>query len=66
MEWLREHVTAVPVRLIFESALELMSLTQVGWVCCDLSGTFINERAGPGAHVPDTGGCVVIWVESSL
>ena len=30
VEWLRERVAAVPVRLVFESALELMSSTQVG------------------------------------
>ncbi|GAB4822001.1 hypothetical protein N2152v2_009047 [Parachlorella kessleri] len=30
VEWLRERVGQVPVRLVFESALELMSSTQVG------------------------------------
>eukprot|EP00929_Paragymnodinium_shiwhaense_P064418 TRINITY_DN32257_c0_g2_i1.p1 TRINITY_DN32257_c0_g2~~TRINITY_DN32257_c0_g2_i1.p1 ORF type:complete len:1751 (+),score=429.81 TRINITY_DN32257_c0_g2_i1:85-5337(+) len=29
-EWLREHIAAIPVRYVFESALELMSFTQVG------------------------------------
>ncbi|MDJ1182070.1 magnesium chelatase subunit H [Roseofilum casamattae] len=28
--WLRERVTQIPIRLVFESALELMSLTQIG------------------------------------
>ncbi len=28
--WLRERVQAIPIRLVFESALELMSLTQLG------------------------------------
>ena len=28
--WLRERVQHIPIRLIFESALELMSLTQLG------------------------------------
>ena len=28
--WLRERVKHVPIRLVFESALELMSLTQIG------------------------------------
>lgn len=28
--WLRERVTHIPIRLVFESALELMSLTQIG------------------------------------
>ena len=28
--WLRERVQAIPTRLVFESALELMSLTQLG------------------------------------
>lgn len=28
--WLRERVQAIPVRLVFESALELMGLTQLG------------------------------------
>ena len=30
MEWLRERIQAVPVRLVFESALELMGCTQIG------------------------------------
>lgn len=30
VEWLRERIQAVPVRLAFESALELMSTTQIG------------------------------------
>ncbi|MBK1986319.1 magnesium chelatase subunit H [Sphaerospermopsis aphanizomenoides BCCUSP55] len=28
--WLREHIVNIPIRLIFESALELMSLTKIG------------------------------------
>ncbi|WP_353929971.1 magnesium chelatase subunit H [Okeanomitos corallinicola TIOX110] len=28
--WLREHITNIPIRLVFESALELMSLTKIG------------------------------------
>ena len=28
--WLRERVTNIPIRLVFESALELMALTQLG------------------------------------
>lgn len=28
--WLRERVQAIPIRLVFESALELMALTQLG------------------------------------
>ncbi|MBO1351250.1 MAG: magnesium chelatase subunit H [Hormoscilla sp. GUM202] len=28
--WLRERVQQIPIRLVFESALELMSLTQIG------------------------------------
>ncbi|MEY3255714.1 MAG: magnesium chelatase subunit, partial [Cyanobacteriota bacterium] len=31
--WLREHISHIPIRLIFESALELMSLTQIGKFC---------------------------------
>jgi magnesium chelatase subunit H len=30
VEWLRQRVAGVPVRFVFESALELMSCTQVG------------------------------------
>lgn len=30
VEWLRSHVQRVPVRLVFESSLELMESTQVG------------------------------------
>jgi len=40
VEWLKARVEAVPVRLIFESALELMSSTQVG---------DFNMKQGPGA-----------------
>ncbi|TAE59360.1 MAG: magnesium chelatase subunit H [Nostocales cyanobacterium] len=28
--WLREHIANIPIRLVFESALELMSLTKIG------------------------------------
>ncbi|MBD2314133.1 magnesium chelatase subunit H [Desertifilum sp. FACHB-1129] len=30
VEWLRQRVQHIPIRLVFESALELMSLTQIG------------------------------------
>jgi magnesium chelatase subunit H len=30
VEWLREHIKNVPIRLVFESALELMGTTQLG------------------------------------
>ena len=30
VEWLRTHISKVPIRLVFESALELMGTTQVG------------------------------------
>lgn len=30
VEWLRERIQAVPLRLVFESALELMGCTQIG------------------------------------
>jgi magnesium chelatase subunit H len=30
VEWLRQHVGAIPIRLVFESALELMALTCFG------------------------------------
>ena len=30
VEWLRERIGAIPVRLVFESALELMGTTQIG------------------------------------
>jgi hypothetical protein len=29
VEWIRERLTRIPVRLVFESALELMGTTQV-------------------------------------
>lgn len=33
VEWLKERVARVPLRLVFESSLELMEATQVGgWV----------------------------------
>ena len=28
--WLRDRISAIPIRLVFESALELMSLTEIG------------------------------------
>ncbi|OUL33462.1 magnesium chelatase subunit H [Nostoc sp. 106C] len=28
--WLRDHISQIPIRLVFESALELMSLTKLG------------------------------------
>lgn len=30
VEWLRSHIQRVPIRLVFESALELMGTTQIG------------------------------------
>ena len=30
VEWLKERIQKVPVRLVFESALELMGTTQLG------------------------------------
>ncbi len=30
VEWLRERVQQIPIRLVFESALELMGATQLG------------------------------------
>jgi magnesium chelatase subunit H len=30
VEWLRQRVASIPVRLVFESSLELMESTQVG------------------------------------
>jgi magnesium chelatase subunit H len=30
VQWLRDRITHIPIRLIFESALELLSLTQIG------------------------------------
>ncbi|KAK9843478.1 hypothetical protein WJX81_004582 [Elliptochloris bilobata] len=38
VEWLRERIQAVPVRLVFESALELMGCTQIGTFQMDPSG----------------------------
>ena len=40
MEWLRKHIQHIPVRLIFESALELMSCTKVR--------SFTMGGGGPG------------------
>ena len=39
VEWLKSKVGKIPVRLVFESALELMSTTQIGTfqVCVDSS-----------------------------
>jgi magnesium chelatase subunit H len=30
VQWLRDRTSSIPIRLVFESALELMSLTQIG------------------------------------
>jgi Domain of unknown function (DUF3479) len=38
VEWLREKAQAVPIRLVFESALELMGTTQIGTFKMDPSG----------------------------
>ncbi|KAK9800208.1 hypothetical protein WJX73_009512, partial [Symbiochloris irregularis] len=38
VEWLRQHINNIPVRLVFESALELMSTTQIGSFQMDPSG----------------------------
>ncbi|KAK9811539.1 hypothetical protein WJX72_005618 [[Myrmecia] bisecta] len=38
VEWLRSQIAAVPVRLVFESALELMGCTQIGTFQMDPSG----------------------------
>lgn len=38
VEWLKDLVEKVPIRLVFESALELMSCTQVGTFQMDPSG----------------------------
>lgn len=44
VEWLRARVARVPVRLVFESALELMSSTQVGTFEMAAPG---GKKAGP-------------------
>jgi len=43
VEWLRERIQRVPVRLVFESALELMGTTQLGSfkACAATSWSFI-------------------------
>ncbi|KAK9860391.1 hypothetical protein WJX84_004358 [Apatococcus fuscideae] len=38
VEWLRARISAIPVRLVFESALELMGTTQIGTFQMDPSG----------------------------
>ena len=30
VEWIKERISDIPIRLVFESSLELMSSTQVG------------------------------------
>ena len=45
VEWLRERVADVPVRLVFESALELMSLTRVGTF--EMKPKADGSKAGP-------------------
>jgi len=45
VEWLRPKVEAVPVRLVFESALELMSYTQVG--SFEMKPPADGKKAGP-------------------
>lgn len=44
VEWLRARVQRIPVRLVFESALELMSSTQVG--------SFTMGGGGGGGKAP--------------
>lgn len=43
VEWLKSRVKKIPLRLVFESALELMSTTQIGTfqvIAWDRSGVF--------------------------
>lgn len=46
VEWLRQQLTAVPVVLVFESALELMGQTRIGSFTMDPSGaTWSNKHS---------------------
>lgn len=47
VEWLREKIEPIPVRLVFESSLELMSKTQIGSFQMNPSG----KAAGPPAPI---------------
>ena len=45
VEWLKSRVDKIPVRLVFESALELMSSTQIGtFQVCNLSAVVSPMR----------------------
>jgi magnesium chelatase subunit H len=50
VEWLRAQLKTVPVVLVFESALELMGMTQIGSFAMDPSGVCVC--GGGGANSP--------------
>lgn len=44
VEWMKERIQQIPVRLVFESALELMSMTQLGTFQVGISSPWDSER----------------------
>jgi Domain of unknown function (DUF3479) len=54
VEWLKVLVAKVPLRLVFESALELMSCTQVGTFQVDTFANLLRVLAVAHAGQNDT------------
>jgi hypothetical protein len=52
VEWLRPRLAAIPVRLVFESSLELMAETQVGSFKVSAARHFFFSVAGEAAAAP--------------
>ena len=49
VEWLRQHIQAIPTRLVFESALELMGSTKV-WKGGSMEGAAAEAAGGEGMY----------------
>lgn len=59
VEWLREQLTAIPVVLVFESALELMGMTRIGSFTMDPSGAILPTPGATSCVAGD--GCLQHW-----
>ena len=55
VEWLRARISAIPVRLVFESALELMGTTQIGTFQASHLKTCPASFLRPNIHLSSIG-----------
>ena len=51
VEWLKGLVAQVPIRLVFESALELMGCTQIGSFQVDAAVLLLSKLAAASVYV---------------